>query len=327
MSGSVETLVYNLIGADGMSEELDVTVALPPSNSTGNGLSLAVTGISGEIDGQAITGMVGAGGSSQQIGNDLYDNAIFLNPGSGQGGENIAGIDYSGLEFQTATGDYNLYDNNGTLQMLDVNGNVVENLTLGSTNAPCFCAGTLIGTDRGEVAVEMLRAGDLITAADGSAQAVRWIGHRVVATRFADPVKAMPIRLKAGALGETVPRQDLLISPCHALLVDGWLIQAGALVNGHSIVREAAMPDLFTYYHVELADHALILANGAAAETFVDNADRMGFDNWREHQALFGTTVEMIEMPIPRVKSARQVPAATRTRLAALASQMDALAA
>ncbi len=327
MSGSTETLTYNLIGADGVSEALNVTVSLPPGNSTGEGLSLTVTGISGEIDGQAITGMVGAGGSSQQTGNDLYDNAIFLAPNGGIGGANVAGIDYYGLEFQTASGDYNLYDNNGTLQLIDANGNFVENLTLASTNAPCFCAGTLIGTDRGEVAVETLKAGDLLTTADGHARAVRWIGHRAVATRFADPLKAMPIRLKAGALGNHIPRQDLLVSPCHALMIDGVLIQAGALVNGISIVRESAMPEVFTYYHIELADHALVLANGAAAETFVDNADRMGFDNWDEHQALFGTEVDMIEMAIPRAKSARQVPAATRARLAALASRNEAAAA
>ena len=87
------------------------------------------------------------------------------------------------------------------------------------------------------------------------------------------------------------------------------------------------MPETFTYYHIELADHALVLANGAAAETFVDNSDRMGFDNWAEHQALFGTSVEMVEMALPRAKSARQVPAATRARLIALASQTHPLAA
>ena len=327
MSGTIETLTYNLIGADGVSEALTVDVALPPVNSTGDGLSLTVTGISGEIDGQAITGMVGAGGTSQQTGSDLYDNAIFVAPGDGVGGGNIAGIDYYGLEFQTANGIYNLYDDNGTLQLIDGNGQFVENLTLGSTNAPCFCAGTLIATDRGNVAVETLAAGDLVATTDGDVRPIRWIGRRAVATRFADPLKAMPVRIRAGALAESAPARDLLLSPCHAVLVDGVLIQAGALVNGTSIVRETAMPEQFTYYHVELGDHALVFAEGVAAETFVDNADRMGFDNWAEHQALFGTEVEMTEMAYPRAKSARQVPAATRARLAALANHTGAVAA
>ncbi len=327
MSGTTETFTYDLVGTDGLTEALTVTVALPPVNSTGDGLSLTVTDISGEIDGQAITGMVGAGGTSQQTGNDLYDNAIFIVPGTGVGGDNIAGIDNYGLEFQTANGIYNLYDNNGTLQLIDGNGQFVENLTLASTNAPCFCAGTLIATDRGDLPVEALRAGDLVTTAEGRARPVRWIGHRAVATRFADPLKAMPVRIMAGALGAQLPTRDLLLSPCHAVLVDGVLIQAGALVNNRSIVREAAMPEQFTYYHIELADHALVLAEGVAAETFVDNADRMGFDNWAEHQALFGTAVEMTELAYPRAKSARQVPAATRARLAALAGVAEDVAA
>ena len=327
MSGSTETFTYDLIGADGVTETLSVTVALPPVDSTGAGSSLTVTGISGEIDGQAITGMVGAGGTSQQTGNDLYDNAIFVSPGTGIGGDNVAGIDNYGLEFQTASGIYNLYDNNGTLQLIDGNGNFVENLTLASTNAPCFCAGTLIAAEHGDTAVEMLQMGDLVTTTEGRARPIRWIGRRAVATRFADPLKAMPVRIKAGALGDCLPRRDLLLSPCHAVLVDGVLIQAGALVNGASIVRETAMPETFTYYHIELADHALVLADGVAAETFVDNADRMGFDNWAEHQALFGTQADMTELAYPRAKSARQVPVATRARLTALAGQAEALAA
>ena len=59
------------------------------------------------------------------------------------------------------------------------------------------------------------------------------------------------------------------------------------MVNGTSIVRETQVVDAFEYFHVELDDHAMILADGATAETFIDNADRMAFDNWDEHERLY----------------------------------------
>jgi len=125
----------------------------------------------------------------------------------------------------------------------------------------------------------------------------------------------LPVRVTAGALGENLPRRDLLVSADHALLVDGVLAQAGALVNGTTIRREADVPEVFTYWHVELADHALVLAEGVAAETFIDNVARLAFDNWDEHEAA-GSEEPIAEMDLPRAKARRQVPVATRRRLA-----------
>jgi hypothetical protein len=183
-----------------------------------------------------------------------------------------------------------------------------------TTTPVCFMAGTMVATPTGLRAIETLEAGDLVLTSEGAAAPVRWLGVQTVSTRFADPVRVMPIRVRAGAMGDGLPRRDLLVSPCHALLVDGILIQAGALVNGTSIARETDVPEIFTYYHVELNDHSLILAEGVPAETFVDNIDRMAFDNWAER----GDEAEAIaEMDYPRAQSARQVPAATRQRLSA----------
>ncbi|MCB4770423.1 Hint domain-containing protein [Ancylobacter sp. Lp-2] len=83
------------------------------------------------------------------------------------------------------------------------------------------------------------------------------------------------------------------------------------LVNGKTITRHTEMPKTFTYYHVELEDHSLILAEGVAAETFVDNVTRRRFDNWQE-----ASEAPVAEMDLPRVKSARQLPAGLRARLA-----------
>ncbi len=103
------------------------------------------------------------------------------------------------------------------------------------------------------------------------------------------------------------------------------MIQAGALVNGTSIVRETNVPKTFTYYHVEVEDHSLIFAENTPAETFVDNVDRLGFDNWAEHEALYPNGKQVDELPYPRAKSHRQVPVRIRVMLAARAQAIGAL--
>ncbi|MCW2284562.1 hypothetical protein M2323_002449 [Rhodoblastus acidophilus] len=192
--------------------------------------------------------------------------------------------------------------------------------------APCFLPETLIRTPDGETAVRDLKRGDLVMTSAGEIRPVAWIGMRTVASRFADPARCWPIRVTAGALGENIPARDLRLSPDHALLVCGVLVHAGALVNGTTILRETEAPERFTYYHVELDDHALILAENTPAETFVDTVERMAFDNWAEHEALWPQGKPVAEMEYPRAKSARQLPAAVRRLIAERAKATPAAA-
>jgi Ca2+-binding RTX toxin-like protein len=186
----------------------------------------------------------------------------------------------------------------------------------------CFLPGTLIATPAGEVPVESLRPGDAVLTAGGGTAPVRWLGRQTISTRFADPLRVNPIRIRAGALAEGVPSRDLLLSPCHAVLLGDILVQAGALVNGTSILRDPPPAVTFTYWHVELDGHALVMANATPAESFIDNADRLAFDNWAEHEALFPEGRPIEEMPLPRAKSWRQVPPHLRALLARRAATL-----
>ncbi|MBS7542817.1 Hint domain-containing protein [Ancylobacter oerskovii] len=181
----------------------------------------------------------------------------------------------------------------------------------------CFLAGTGIATPAGTVAVECLSIGELVSTADGRAVPVKWIGRKSAAPLFLAEERR-PVRIGAGALGAGLPVRDLDVTGDHALLIDGLLVQAGALVNGTTIRRLS--PDelgaRFTVYHIETERHDLVLAEGVPAETFVDNVSRRRFDNHAEYEALYGAGSCVPERELPRVKSARQLPARLRERLA-----------
>lgn len=209
------------------------------------------------------------------------------------------------------------FDTGSKTLTVDANGDGTPDLTA----TLCYMAGTLIATPDGERAIETLKAGDLVITADGKHEPIRWVGTQQVSKTFADPVTTMPVLVKAGALGEGMPKRDLFLSPAHALLIDGALVQAGALVNGSSIVRYQDTAETFTYYNIELAEHALISAEGVLAETFLDSASRENYDNWAEREAL-QDAAPMVAMDFPRALSARQVSASTRARVAAIASKL-----
>lgn len=141
----------------------------------------------------------------------------------------------------------------------------------------CFARGSMILTDQGEAPVESLQAGDSVLTKDRGAQPVRWIGSR----RVAGKGNFAPIRIKAGALDND---RDLLVSPQHRMLLDGWkaellfgetevLVAATHLVNDHSILREEC--EEVEYFHILFDRHEIIYANGAPAESFLPGAQGM----------------------------------------------------
>ena len=143
----------------------------------------------------------------------------------------------------------------------------------------CFCAGTMIDTPTGEVPVEMLRIGDSVLTASGAARIIRWIGHRHLdLTAHPKPDRAQPIRIVADAFADGVPRRDLFLSPDHAVLLDGVLVPAKLLVNGASVQRDTRRSAV-SYYHIELDQHDVVLAENLAAESYLDTGNRGFFEN------------------------------------------------
>jgi hypothetical protein len=235
----------------------------PPSTTDANGNSFD----------QVAVAQVGAGGVGSFVNYDI----LSWNSG------NLL------LGFPDGAGGYQQF-----LQLSDTNlnpsGNPPYPVTVDQTGTfvvPCFVAGTRIATPSGEVAVERLRIGDMVLTPSGAAKPVKWLGWRTYGARaVAASAAAQPVRIRAGALAANTPRCDLFVSPQHAMLIDGMLLPAAALVNDISITRCRDYGDV-TYIHIELDDHDAVLAEGAAAETFVDCGSRAMFHNAAEYAALY----------------------------------------
>ncbi len=141
----------------------------------------------------------------------------------------------------------------------------------------CFAAGTHIATPGGPAPVQSLRPGDAVQLADGAVAPVRWVGCTTIdLARHPDPARAAPVRISADAIAPGVPCRDLLLSPEHCLFLDGVLIPAGRLVNGASIQRDDSFGRI-EYWHVELDRHGILLAEGVAAESYLDTGNRALF--------------------------------------------------
>ncbi len=154
----------------------------------------------------------------------------------------------------------------------------------------CFARGTRILTEAGEVAVEALRPGDRVITLRGDLpepQPIVWIGRRRIdVSRHPGPDAVRPVRIRRDAFAPGQPHRDLLVSPEHCVAVDGMLIPARRLVNGTTIVRETSAGEV-EYFHVELARHALLLAEGLPAESYLDTGNRGFFANTPGPVSLF----------------------------------------
>ncbi len=142
----------------------------------------------------------------------------------------------------------------------------------------CFAAGTRITTPRGELAIETLQPGDVVTTLSGEARPIVWMGRRTVdCRRHPSPSAVWPVRIEAHAFGPDLPKRALLLSPDHALFLEGALIPVKYLINGTTVAQIERTR--ITYHHIELARHDVILAHGLPAETYLETGHRAAFTN------------------------------------------------
>ncbi|EHH68001.1 Hint domain-containing protein [Gluconobacter morbifer] len=145
----------------------------------------------------------------------------------------------------------------------------------------CFLGGSLIRTPDGDVAVEDLRLGDtVVTFVNGEAaeHRITWAGkaHQMVQAGVSDDEAGYPVRIFKDAIAENVPAADLLVTPEHCLFLEGSFVPARMLVNGRSIVYDRSYTS-YDYFHIETAEHSVIMANGMLTESYLDTGNRRSF--------------------------------------------------
>ncbi len=144
----------------------------------------------------------------------------------------------------------------------------------------CLTKGTRVLTPNGSRPVEDLMPDDLVVTLSGESAPVRHILKRHVTSEVqsANP-KLCPIRISAGALGNGLPRHDLLVSRQHRMLVRSQIAQRmfGASEVLVAAIRLTELPGIFveeptndvTYIHLMFDTHEVIFAEGAATESLL----------------------------------------------------------
>ena len=179
-----------------------------------------------------------------------------------------------------AEGDYTLIFTEGGLD--NSLGSLIDNVSL----MVCFAAGTQIRTPGGDVAVEELKSGDLVSTLGGEAKPIRWIGSKKL-DRFelhANP-NMRPVVIRQDALGAQVPERDLKVSPQHRVMLRSKVAQrvlgdAEALVPAKKLTHLAGIDvqedcTEIEYFHFALEDHSIVFADGAYAESLYTGVEAL----------------------------------------------------
>ncbi|WP_430463905.1 Hint domain-containing protein [Tabrizicola sp.] len=242
------------------------------------------------IDGGSGDDLLFGGAGADTIDGGIGNDTIVIGAGSDGFGDIVAGGENAG-DFDvldlTAWGwalTNVIYDplnpENGTVEFLDGSGAVIGTMSFTGIEqvVPCFTPGTLISTERGEVAVEDLRAGDRVMTRDHGMHPLRWVGSKTlsIADLIVNPALC-PVEIAAGALGHGLPERAMTVSPQHRMLLEGARAEmlfgeAEVLVAAtHLTALPGVAPKLtpgVRYIHVMFDRHEIICANGSWTESF-----------------------------------------------------------
>lgn len=226
---------------------------------------------------------------------------------------------FNGLSVNTAAIDA-AWNDSGT------NNITLGQIETGPTNAsgsfedvPCFSSGTLIETLHGPVPVEKLKVGDKVLTYDCEYEPIRWIGvRRLSGAQLQANPKLKPILVRANALGQGYPMQDLRVSPQHRILVSSRIAMRifgskDVLIPAHKLLPLAGVEVVdntaqgVDYWHILFEDHQMVWSNGTPSESLFAGPEAL--------KALSPQAREEIQILFPQIcepdfnpVSARHIP-------------------
>lgn len=308
----------------------NTTLSLGSMTDSGFGGALA-TGLQVSLNPISVDYFVDGDGNVYTISDEPLDSehlmaTISVNlPGNG----NLASLSVPVSELTSALGDLDptgllggLLSSVGNLSQFVMNTAIIDttfdssgSLTLpdGTYDIVCFAEGTLIETEAGPVAVEMLKLGDLVVTRDHGLQPIRWIGSKRLGRSILQAVpRLLPIRIRAGALAPNVPARDLLVSPQHRILVRSKIAikMFGALevlipakqllqLDGIDIATDV---ESVKYFHILFDAHEVVISNGAETESMYTGPEAL--------KAVGRAAREEILTLFPQLRADRPRPAA-----------------
>ncbi|AGT09873.1 Hint domain-containing protein [Paracoccus aminophilus] len=185
------------------------------------------------------------------------------------------------------------------------------NRSLNNVTVVCFSEEAAIATLDGERRAGDLKVGDTVMTQDHGGQRVRWIHeNKLDAGEGAIPERLQPIRIAAGALGQGLPKRDLMVSPQHRMLIRSRiaarmfgasevLVPAKHLLPHPGIERVEV--SRFRYIHFALSRHEIVFAEGAPTESIYPGKvalASMDKEPREELTALFATEGEIGAEPV-----------------------------
>ena len=206
-----------------------------------------------------------------------------INGGTIVGGEDADGsdidvIDLTGVRAKvysdgpgTESGHIEFFDEHGNISGR-TNYSEIEQIIM------CFTPGTMIATDKGEVAVESLKPGMRVFTRDNGLQKLRWAGRRdLTRAELAARPEFNPVLIRQGALGRGLPDRDMLVSPNHRMLITSDL--AAVMFDDREVLVAAkhltmmegvdiVQADSVSYIHLMFDHHEVILGDGTWTESF-----------------------------------------------------------